>query len=146
MALVNKNFLEASGAEIFYKPLRAQAGPGPGAILTRVFGPSAGAELLPQLTPVAQVDGDLIVWSYIDGSFAANTSEVIVGFVWTEEVQLSATGQTNGNIMAIGEVDYRDVPIPENATGTQQQLEDALGDVAVRQRNLTITGGLTVTL
>lgn len=146
MALVNKNFLQASSSEIFHKPLRAQAGPGPGAILTRLFGSSAGAELLPLLTPMAQVSGNLVAWDYVDGNQTEGTTEVIVGFVWTEEVQLSASGETNGNIMAIGEVDYRDVPIPEGASGNQTQLEAALAALTVRQRNLTITGGLSTTL
>jgi len=46
--------------------------------------------------------------------------------------------------MVVGEVDYRDVPL--TGEGSQAQLNTALGQLALRERNLTITGGLAVNL
>lgn len=140
MALQNRDFSVYSADGIFPIELRQIIGPGPGAVRTANF--ATGSGTLAKGTAVAQVGANIVPYAYVDGTFTEGTAEVIVGFLY-DDVELDAGGEVVGNFMAIGQMDYRDVPL--TGAGNQAQLETALSQLSLRQRNLQITGGLART-
>jgi hypothetical protein len=94
---------------------------------------------LPHLTPLAYDAGNL-EWNVWDDATAA--IDQIDGFLWApaEPHQALAAGETIVQVFRAGSVDARDVPLPTTAAQTQNALDAALRDQAVRQKNLEILG------
>jgi len=79
----------------------------PTQVKVKQFATSAGAELLSVGHPVAVVtsSGD---WAPLDGN-AATGEETILGFVYPDPIQLSATEEVLGQTMLGGDIHYDDV-------------------------------------
>jgi len=136
MALQPRDLLTI-GSDSFPIHPRVHVGQGPGAMRTYDF--AAGSGTVEQLTAMTQnSSGNLVPYAYIDGSFDPNTTEDIVGFCWTDAVDLDAAGEVVGTILTKGQIEAADVPL--TGAGTQGQLDTALAQLALRQRDLIIVG------
>jgi hypothetical protein len=88
----------------------------PAGVKIHAFDNSAGAELLPKLTPVVRDTGGWRWWQDAD--------EVVMGFTG-EEVQLHATNQVLGPVILACEVSYLDIAIPASGA-TEATLKASL--------------------
>lgn len=117
-----------------------RAFPYEGGLLRGQLSAITGAPTLPHLTPMAYDTGNS-VWNVWDNATAA--IDEIGAFLWApgeEDVVASASGEKLVQLLVRGQVHADDVPLPTTASQTQNALDAALVDPAVRQRGLDVRG------
>jgi len=112
----------------------------------KVFAASAGAAAtLAPLTPIAKNSSTGFHVSAVNGG--ANSTGVIIGFAWDfRTIQGAATpgitvnasggGESQGNVMTAGMVDFRDIPFA--TFGTLDQLKAAIRTQSPSLRTLDL--------
>lgn len=102
----------------------------------KTFASAVGAPKLARLTPVA-FDTSVNLWK-VWANAGINGVNLISGFVYPEDIQLSATGEVIACVFILGLVHRDDVVLP--AGETQVNLDTALKQVLLRQKGLIIQG------
>jgi len=73
------------------------------------------------------------------GGAEANGTDVIKGFIWPEDLVLSATGETQATVMFAGQFHIDDVPLVANAYGIAE-LRAAIRTAAFRESGFIVQG------
>jgi len=122
----------------------------PDLVQEKVFAASAGAAAtLAPLTPIAKNSSSGFHVAAVQGG--ANSTDIIIGFAWDfRTIQAAATpgitvnasggGESQGNVMTAGTIDFRDIPFATYGTLAQLKAAIRTQSPSLRSLNLVIVG------
>jgi hypothetical protein len=98
---------------------------------------AAGTGTLAVLTPVA-FNTSTNLWAVWDAG-GSNGLNVIRGFVWADDITLSATGEVIGNVLMEGTINYSDIVLPtgELEADLKAALRSGPRDLGILIQNLS---------